>query len=180
MPELTGERFRSIVALLSFLLCIPIFLFDIMLPQGAPDPVLFIVPIMIISFYGRKRLLVLLMGLLTVALSIAGFYLAPSGIGGYSASDLGFTVLALVTSTILGFYIVGQTVKLGQLNDELKRNNERLEKARLELEDLNRKLEENVRALNRSNEDLNGFAHVASHDLKSPLSTIPAFLQILQ
>lgn len=120
------------------------------------------------------------MGLLTVALSIAGFYLAPSGIGGYSASDLGFTVLALITSTILGHYIVGQTVKLGQLNDELKRNNERLEKARLELEDLNRKLEENVRALNRSNEDLNGFAHVASHDLKSPLSTISAFLQILQ
>ncbi len=180
MSKLTGERFRSIVVFLSFLLCIPIFLFDITMPQGAPDPVLYIVPIMIVSFYGIKRSHVLLMGLLTVALSIAGFYLARSGIGAYSASDLAFTILALITSTILGSYIVGQTVKLGRLNDELKRNNENLEKARLELEYLNRRLEENVRALNRSNEDLTNFAHLASHDLKSPLNTVSAFLQLLQ
>ncbi len=34
--------------------------------------------------------------------------------------------------------------------------------------------------LNQSNEDLKKFAYIASHDLKSPLSTISSYLQLLQ
>lgn len=42
-----------------------------------------------------------------------------------------------------------------------------------ELEHLNQELK-------RSNEDLDNFAHVASHDLKAPLRSITSFLQLLQ
>ncbi len=180
MQELTKERSRSIVIFLSFLLCIPIFLFDTTTPQGSPDPVLYIVPMMIVAYRARRERPLVLIGLLAMALTIIGFYISPAGVGGYTLLDFAFTVFALIASTVLGYYIIGQTVKLGRLNDGLRENNERLERAGRELEELNKKMEENIKALNRSNEDLQDFAYVVSHDLKSPLSTISSFLQLLR
>lgn len=180
MQGLAEGHHRSIIILLSFLLCIPIFLFDITTPPGAPSPVLYIIPIMIVAYYVQRAVYLVLLGLLIAALIVVGFFLSPAGVGSYTLADFVFTLFAVLTSTVLGFYIVRQTVKLGELNDKLKENNERLEQVRRDLEDANNKLEENIKALNRSNEDLTDFAHVVSHDLKSPLSTISSFLQLLK
>jgi signal transduction histidine kinase len=43
-----------------------------------------------------------------------------------------------------------------------------------------RELEELNKELLRSNEDLNNFAHVASHDLKTPLRSIVSFIQLYE
>jgi PAS domain S-box-containing protein len=44
----------------------------------------------------------------------------------------------------------------------------------------NQRLEASAAELRRSNEDLSQFAHVASHDLRSPLNTIVQFAQLLE
>jgi PAS domain S-box-containing protein len=46
--------------------------------------------------------------------------------------------------------------------------------------DAHEKLEKRAAELRRSNEDLSQFAHVASHDLRSPLNTIVQFTQLLE
>ena len=43
-----------------------------------------------------------------------------------------------------------------------------------------KQLENSAAELRRSNEDLSQFAHVASHDLRSPLNTIVQFSQLLE
>jgi PAS domain S-box-containing protein len=48
------------------------------------------------------------------------------------------------------------------------------------LSDVHTRLERRAEELRRSNEDLSQFAHVASHDLRSPLNTITQFTQLLR
>lgn len=57
---------------------------------------------------------------------------------------------------------------------EAKRGEQR---AYQEVEDLNKELRRTVEALTRSNQDLNDFAHIASHDLKEPLRAVEYLTQ---
>ena len=49
-----------------------------------------------------------------------------------------------------------------------------------ELQDANRRLDEQTTELERSNRDLEQFAYVASHDLQEPLRKVSSFCQLLQ
>jgi PAS domain S-box-containing protein len=69
-------------------------------------------------------------------------------------------------------YIVGGVLVFRDISDRRKAQ-KALAEAHVELE---RSLEE----LRRSNEDLSEFAHVASHDLRSPLNTVAIFVQLLE
>jgi PAS domain S-box-containing protein len=53
-------------------------------------------------------------------------------------------------------------------------------KAATALKQAHEQLAKRAEELRRSNEDLSQFAHVASHDLRSPLNTISQFAQLLQ
>jgi signal transduction histidine kinase len=48
------------------------------------------------------------------------------------------------------------------------------------LQEVNRRLDEQTRDLERSNRDLEQFAYVASHDLQEPLRKVSSFCQLLQ
>ncbi|HRX82794.1 MAG TPA: ATP-binding protein, partial [Pirellulaceae bacterium] len=80
---------------------------------------------------------------------------------------------------------VGQLAEsLNQMADELSQSHAQLEARILErtteLEEKNQHLEVARASLLRSNEDLQQFAYVASHDLQEPLRAVSGYCQLLQ
>lgn len=76
-----------------------------------------------------------------------------------------------------GFFVDIQAQKLVE---ETLKNNDELKAAQRQLLNYQSKLEENIKALQSSNHDLEQFAYIASHDLQEPLRKIRNFTELLE
>lgn len=72
------------------------------------------------------------------------------------------------------------TLHLEQANVKLSKQQDLLRKQKEIIEEKSQTLLENLAKLERSYEELEQFAYIASHDLKSPLRTISNFAQLLK
>jgi len=93
---------------------------------------------------------------------------------GYSKSDLSKVLIPKNEHAALKMFVQ----KTGLIN-YLLRQNERLILELEERKSIEQKIAEQAIELKRSNEDLEQFAYVISHDLKAPLRNITSFSQLL-
>jgi PAS domain S-box-containing protein len=76
-----------------------------------------------------------------------------------------------------GFFVDIHAQKM--IEETLKNNNE-LKAAQKQLLNYQKRLEEKVEELNKSNHDLEQFAYIASHDLQEPLRKIRSFTELVE
>lgn len=117
---------------------------------------------------------------------------------GYIQADEQFDVLisdvrkTMLKNALVGLFGLGLVLSflIPQLKRALQEEEENkilLEKSLAKTQRLSQKLEENEQALKnnavkleQSNKDLTDFAHIASHDLKTPIRTIYSFAQLIK
>ena len=75
-----------------------------------------------------------------------------------------------------GFFV---DIDAQKLVEETLKNNVELKAAQHRLIDYQKQLEQKIQELNNSNQDLEQFAYIASHDLKEPLRKIVSFSNLL-
>ncbi len=105
MQDHGGDHGSNVVILLCFLSCVPIFALDIAIPRGYADTVLYLIPIVVITLYGRMRTPLLLMGVVTTALTITGFYFSSPGAESTSVIDGAFTIFVIIVAVIFGQFL---------------------------------------------------------------------------
>lgn len=77
-------------------------------------------------------------------------------------------------------YVEASNKQLSKQKEEIEIKNTQLKKQNDIVERQAKKLEENLRELELSYQELEQFSYIASHDLKSPLRTIASYAQLLK
>jgi len=92
-----------------------------------------------------------------------------------------WTIFVLFGSAVyvLTYFNYQTEKKLESAAEQLANANKEMEKSNMQLEAINKKLELQAVELKRSNEDLEQFGYIISHDLKAPVRNISSFMNLL-
>ena len=98
------------------------------------------------------------------------------------------STMSHLTNALLVYISVSMSTKANyeyatqtsQLLSQIQNKNDKLESQKLWITKQNNSLEKTNGKLESANKELENFAYVASHDLKSPLNTTHSFLQLIQ
>ena len=126
----------------------------------------------------------------TIAILLIGFKLPPSDLLSFQANLIVNVIILLMGLSIIILQSVIFVHEMSTREDSLVANELQIKQLLQEVNKKNEELEEKVNErtasleaknleLLRSNQDLEQFAYIASHDLKEPLRTISSFIQLL-
>lgn len=126
--------------------------------------------------------------LISVSIAIAALLIAfmvATGIGLRRAvlrpvSGLAAQVREVVTGGVQQQVHAGGPREMVELGEDIEAMRVHILHDLDDAQDVNRRLDEQARDLERSNRDLEQFAYVASHDLQEPLRKVSSFCQLLQ
>lgn len=139
----------------------------------APYPS-FIAMVVAAALLGRAGTLACAWALVVVSLRGLAMGLGPFDDAAHPLASLqGFLNAVVLT----GLTLAGAIERQREVEAELERANASLE---ARVRERTEELQNAVTALKRSNQDLEQFAHAASHDLKEPLRKIGSFLELLE
>ncbi len=116
---------------------------------------------------------VLLTVLVVASVGLRRTVLAP-------VADLATRVRAVVSGEQVRSVAGDGPREIAQLGSDIEAMRLRIVRDLDESREVNRRLDEQARELERSNRDLEQFAYVASHDLQEPLRKVSSFCQLLQ
>ncbi|HEV8606585.1 MAG TPA: ATP-binding protein [Tepidisphaeraceae bacterium] len=130
---------------------------DLVMPRGASPDIGYCAAVLMAATTGRIRVLLILASFCS-ALTIIGYHLEPHGPGWMDVFDRAMVIGVILLTAFLGWRRL-------RISQALRRQAEVLENT--------------TRQLARSNADLERFATVVSHDLRSPLTALSLNLQLL-
>ncbi len=99
------------------------------------------------------------------------------GIESISNEMISYSIISIIASTITGLICLNMSSINNQLYNENQIQSEKLKDYTMNLNDI---VERQTRELRESNERLQKYAHIASHDLKEPLRSMSSFIGIIK
>lgn len=161
---LNNNRNNQII-FLSFVLALGIFLFDLSTPLGIAAAVPYSV-VILLSLWLQEKRHTIIAGTVVTVLTILGIFLSPAG--EVPAVFLINRILSLIVIWTTAIFVL----KYKQSLEVIQEHAEALNRANMDL--INQSKE-----LKRSNEELEQFAYMVSHDLNEPLRMVSSYTQLL-